>query len=138
MESELLKLAKTKDEDTNTFVKFTDNQSINNLLNNLDEYPHAFVLGCVMDKQIPAHRAWAIPYNISVEFSRFDIDFLTNISLDEYKKLFNEKKYHRFNDKCAEDFYEAVHKIKNEYENVSNDITSINNIFRYYRNTFRY
>ena len=126
MESELLKLAKTKDEDTNTFVKFTDNQSINNLLNNLDEYPHAFVLGCVMDKQIPAHRAWAIPYNISVEFSRFDIDFLTNISLDEYKKLFNEKKYHRFNDKCAEDFYEAVHKIKNEYDGNASKIWSDN------------
>lgn len=124
MESELLKLSKSKDEDTNNFVNFTDDPNVNKLLNNLEEYPHAFVLGCVMDKQVPAHRAWEIPYKISVEYGRFDIDFLAEISVEKYKELFNENKYHRFNDKCAEDFYYAVHKIKDEYDGDASKIWS--------------
>lgn len=57
MESEILKLARNYFEGEDTFVEFTDNHAINTFLNNFDEYPHAFVLGCVMDKQIPAQRA---------------------------------------------------------------------------------
>lgn len=86
-----------------------------NFLNDLDKYPHAFVLGSIMDKQIQADRAWAIPYKVYKELGNFDIDFLVNIPLKKYKELFNKGKYHRFNDKCATEFYEAIHKIKDEY-----------------------
>lgn len=125
MESELLRIAKSS-VDTDTFVNFTDDENINELLNNLEELPHAFVLGCVMDKQIPAHRAWAIPYKIYQELGNFDIDFLAEVPEEKYKKLFNEGKYHRFNDQCAGFFYEAVQKIKNDYDGDASRIWSDN------------
>ena len=126
MENELLRIAKSSDEDSDTFVNFADDQNINELLNNLEELPHAFVLGCVMDKQIPAHRAWAIPYKIYGELGSFDIDFLADVPEEKYKQLFNEGKYHRFNDQCAGFFYEAVQKIKNDYDGDASKIWSDN------------
>ena len=32
-------------------MEFTKNPEADNLLNNLKEFPHAFVLACVMDRQ---------------------------------------------------------------------------------------
>jgi hypothetical protein len=41
-------------------IKFTKNEEADKLLNNLKDFPHAFVLACVMDRQIKAERAWLI------------------------------------------------------------------------------
>ncbi len=45
-------------------IKFTKNKEPDKLLNNLKDFPHAFVLACLMDRQIKAERAWLIPYEI--------------------------------------------------------------------------
>lgn len=126
MESKLIEIAKSHYENDDNYVRFVDDYKVNDLLNNFDEYPHAFVLGCVMDKQIAAERAWSIPYKIYKELGKFDIDFLADVPVDEYKRLFNEGKYHRFNNQCAEFFYEAVHKIKDDYDGVATNIWSYN------------
>ena len=34
---------------------------VNELLDPLGRYPHAFVLACIMDRQVPAEKAWRIP-----------------------------------------------------------------------------
>jgi len=39
-------------------IEFTGNEEADNLLNDLDNFPHAFVLACIMDRQIKAERAW--------------------------------------------------------------------------------
>ena len=46
-------------------VQFTKVLKADALLNDLDAYPHAFVLACVMDRQVKAEKAWLIPYRIS-------------------------------------------------------------------------
>ncbi|HHT9132599.1 MAG TPA: hypothetical protein ACFYED_08935 [Candidatus Tripitaka californicus] len=43
-------------------VEFTKDSEADDLLNNLKQFPHAFVLACVMDRQLKAERAWQIPY----------------------------------------------------------------------------
>lgn len=56
----------------------------------------------------------------------FSIDFLGTFPLEKYKSLFREQKYHRFNDKCAEDFYFAVQKIREDYGGDATGIWSDN------------
>lgn len=126
MGSELMKIAEKHYENNDTFVILASEHKANELLNNFDEYPHAFVLGCIMDKQIPAPKAWAIPYKVYKELGNFNIDFLADVPMEKYIKMFKQGKYHRFNEKCAIDFYEAVHKIKDEYNGDASRIWSDN------------
>ena len=37
----------------------------NGLINNLELYPHAFVLACIMDSSVKAKKAWQVPYRFS-------------------------------------------------------------------------
>ena len=126
MESELLRLSKEDFNQEIDVVHFYGSEDQDKFYNDLTNNPHAFVLGSIMDKQIPAERAWAIPYKIYQELGDFDIDFLASIPLDKYKELFKNGKYHRFNDICANEFYEAVHKIKDDYDGDASKIWSNN------------
>ncbi len=93
----------------------------NDLLNDLKRFPHAFVLACIMDRQIPAERAWIIPYKISKEINGFNFKKLLGLSLSEIKEMFNRKKLHRFNDEMATNFYLGIKRIHEEYnDNASN------------------
>ncbi len=60
---------------------FTKNEEADKLLNNLDKYPHAFVLASVMDRQIRAERAWLIPYFISQEIGGFEFEKLLKLDM---------------------------------------------------------
>lgn len=42
----------------------TGDPAAESYLNNIAEFPHLFVLGCVMDRQIPTSRAWRIPTTV--------------------------------------------------------------------------
>jgi len=96
-------------------IKFTKNQEADKLLNNLKELPHAFVLACVMDRQIKAERAWLIPYEISKELGSFKFPKLLRLNLSQIKKIFRGKNLHRFNEIMAENFYSAIQKIHRDY-----------------------
>lgn len=102
-------------------VRFTGDYEADNLLNNLNNYPHAFVLACVMDRQIRAEKAWMIPYEISQEIKGFEFARLLDLTLTEIKDIFNRKRLHRFNDLMADNFYLAIQQIHNKYnDNASN------------------
>ncbi|NLM00350.1 MAG: iron-sulfur cluster loop [Treponema sp.] len=112
----LLDIAKKKFQEMNKQnIHFVENKEANDFLNNLDEYPHLFVLACLMDRQMKAERAWIIPYEVCTYFSVFSISELVTIKLEEYKKLFNEKSLHRFNNTMAECFFNAVQDINSKY-----------------------
>ena len=78
--------------------------------------PYLFVLGCVMDRQIKASKAWQIPKDIEKYFKVHNFEQLQQIPPGEIKKYFIEKKPHRFNDKMADCFNEAVKKIHIQYK----------------------
>lgn len=104
------------------FYEFTKNKEADKLLNNIEELPHAFVLACVMDRQIPAERAWSIPYLISKEIGGFEFKRLLSLKKDYIRKMFLEKKLHRFNEVMSENFYLAIQKIKNDYNGDASNI----------------
>ena len=123
----LVKLGKEKFKNPKeNSVHLVDNNDANELLNNLRDYPHAYILACCMDRQIKAERAWSIPFEVKQEIGQFDIETLANTTLDEYKRIFNDKKLHRYNNKMAEVFFKAVQKIKKDYNGDASQIWSNN------------
>ncbi|MGB4291275.1 MAG: hypothetical protein WBJ37_00140 [Bacteroidales bacterium] len=97
-------------------IRFTGNEDADSLLNDLDNYPHAFVLACVMDRKIKAERAWLIPYRISEKIGGFSMERLSSLSVDEVNHLMREPEpLHWFVDKMAKHFHSAVQWINNKY-----------------------
>lgn len=44
-------------------------ENANSLIRNIGQYPHAFVLACLMDTGVDADTAWAIPYRVQQKVS---------------------------------------------------------------------
>lgn len=107
-------------------VHLVDDKEQNDFLNDIENTPQAYVLACLMDRQIKAERAWSIPYRIKEIIGSFEIDELASVSLEEYKNIFNKNTLHRFNDTMAGVFYSAVHDIKNKYDGNASRIWSNN------------
>lgn len=107
-------------------VILVSDEEANKLVSDLENYPHAFVLAAIMDRQITFERAWKIPYLIKEKLGDFSISTLYNLSLNDYKKLFNDNKLHRYNEKMANVFYNAVCKIVNDYNGDASNIWSDN------------
>lgn len=97
-------------------VEFTKNQEADRLLNDLNKYPHAFVLACIMDRQIKAERAWLIPFYVSKKLGSFEFKKLIGIDLQEIKNIFKNNNLHRFNDIMANNFYSGIQLIHNKYD----------------------
>ena len=61
--NKLVEIAKKRFDEVDTqLVHFTGNAEIDTFLNDLTNYPHAYVLACLMDRRIKAERAWRIPF----------------------------------------------------------------------------
>jgi endonuclease-3 len=103
-------------------VPFTNIPESDNLLNNIEEYSHFFVCGCIMDRQIPAEKAWNIPYKISQECRGKNFQNFLSLSLDSLNAIFNEKRLHRFNAQMANNFYQALQIIHRDYEDCASQI----------------
>jgi endonuclease III len=86
------------------------------LILDIKHQPHAFVLACLMDRQIPAERAWIIPHLIRQELNTFAINDLAKVSEAQYQKIFAEKRLHHYNKIMALIFYQGVHHIVEKYK----------------------
>ena len=106
-----------------------EDPKINTILNDIQNYPHIFVLACLMDKQIKAERAWGIPYKICMDLcgGRFDFYSLTLLTQEQIANEFQENKLHRFNNNMAEVFYDAIQLIKQKYNGDASLIWKGNN-----------
>jgi endonuclease III len=117
MEDLILKLSKERfNEPKCGVIHFVDDREANRQLNDLTHHPHAFVLACLMDRQIPAERAWNIPGKVFSLVGGSDMKTLGAVKESHYIKLFTRAKLHRFSSKMASVFYNAIKRIKDEYQ----------------------
>ncbi len=107
-------------------VHLVDDAESNAFLNDIVNYPHAYVLACGMDRQIKAERAWMIPIYIRQILGTFDIGKLGNISLEKYTEMFTKNSLHRYNTLMAKTFYSSVQRIIKEYDGDASKIWSGN------------
>ena len=97
-------------------IQFTKVAEADALLNDLDTYPHAFVLACVMDRQVITKKAWLIPYRISDKLGGFSIEALSQLSRADVNRLISQPEpLHRFVEKMSRCFHSAVQLICNQY-----------------------
>ena len=122
----LIEKSKELFKENKAIVHFTNDEEQNKFLNDLEKRPHAFVLACLMDRQIQAERAWAIPYKIYKKLGTFDIYKLKEKEKEYYKELFNKNKFHKFNNDMAEIFYKGVCRIIDKYEGKADKIWNDN------------
>jgi endonuclease III len=104
------------------YIEFTKNKESDKLLNNLKDFPHAFVLACVMDRQIKAEKAWSIPYKILEEIESFELLRLLKINQRDIIEIFKRKSLHRFNEVMGKNSYLAIRKIHNNYQDDASNI----------------
>lgn len=107
-------------------VEFTNNKIINQGLCDIKNKPYLFVLACVMDRQIPAERAWSIPHILCEHFHILNFSQLTLLTKQDIINYFQEANLHRFNSDLGECFYEAVQRIKIIYNGDASKIWSNN------------
>ena len=106
---------------------FTKDDAADALMNNLDEYPHAFVLGCLMDKQMKAKLAWMVPYKINQELGDFHFSTLEKLTLSDIKQLMRHPKpLHRFPEKMSSEIYKAIKAIREKYDGIASQIWANN------------
>lgn len=106
-------------------VEFTGDKDCDLLLNDLKNYPHAFVVACIMDRQIKAELAWAIPYRLKERIGTFEFSELYRLKRREVSSYLNRPKpLHRFTDKMAECLYRAIQLIGDKYDGDASSIWS--------------
>jgi endonuclease-3 len=108
-----------------TKVCFTKHSASDDLLNDLADYPHAFVIACLMDRQVRAERAWHIPYQFKQRLGSFEIDDLQKLSLEEVTHLMTTPTpLHRMCNVMAKVFFLAVQQITQRYSGDASAIWS--------------
>lgn len=97
-------------------IKFTGDRDADELLNNLQDYPHAFVVACVMDRQIKAEKAWLIPHRLRQRLGTFNLSDLATLSLQAVTTLMCQPEpLHRFPDVMSKNFFSTVRRIAEQY-----------------------
>jgi uncharacterized HhH-GPD family protein len=97
-------------------IEFTKVPEADALLNDLTNHPHAFVLACIMDRQVRAEKAWLVPYEMSSRLGGFSMRVLTPLSQAEIRRhMTRPPPLHRFADRMSQFFHSAVQRIATEY-----------------------
>jgi len=100
-----------------TFHDFTGKLEADSLLNDIEERPHAFVLACVMDRQVKAELAWLIPYRFMEKLGDFRFSTLRGLTLEQVEKLMaRPEPLHRFPAKMSKNFYQALRLLETRYD----------------------
>lgn len=97
-------------------VPFTDLPAANALVDDISGHPHAFVLACIMDRQINYKKAWQIPYEVRRRLGSFSVARLASLTPREVTRLMSRPTpLHRFPRTMARYFRSAIQRISTHY-----------------------
>ncbi|MEW6032240.1 MAG: iron-sulfur cluster loop [Bacillota bacterium] len=98
------------------FVEFAGLAEADELLNDIDGHPHAFVIACVMDRQIGSERAWRVPYELKQRLGSLRFSLLAELSLEQLEQaMVQPQPLHRFPKLMARCAYAAIQRIEREF-----------------------
>lgn len=95
---------------------FTPDKQANALVADLRGHPHAFVIACIMDRQIKAERAWEIPYRIQERLGSFEFAALKRLSRSQIAGLMRRPTpLHRYPETMSKNLHGALALIDETY-----------------------
>ena len=118
----LFQKAKGLHEKPRYLIPFTRIPASDALLNDIEHYPHYFVLGCIMDRQIVAEKAWNIPHIVSEYSGGREFSSFLTLTQEDVNEIFRERRLHRFNQQMAFYFYRALRIIHSNYDDNASHI----------------
>jgi endonuclease III len=108
-----------------TTSQFSGNDNADRMLNDLEHYPHAYVIACIMDRQIPFERAWLIPYEVGQRLGSFQFDFLASQPPEVFDSAMSiPTPLHRFPATMGKAMYLAIQRIEDVYSGNASKIWS--------------
>jgi len=97
-------------------VSYAKHPEADALINNLKRHPHAFVLGCLMDRKVKSEKAWRIPYLIHHRTGTASFGELAALTEESIRKaMAGPPALHVYVRDMADIFYAAVQRIATEY-----------------------
>jgi endonuclease III len=96
-------------------IDYINDEKAKKLIVDFKNFPHAYVLACLMARRIKAEKAWLIPQKIYDNLNTFDIYELSKFKLEKYKKIFNQEKLHIYNNDMANIFFCGIQDIIKKY-----------------------
>lgn len=94
-----------------------EREAANDLLNDLETYPHIFVLGTLMARQYDIAKCWLIPYRFikDNQLGSFSFEALRDVSSQLVADWMSNPPKHRFHRKMGKNFYAGIQKIDQDY-----------------------
>lgn len=106
-------------------VAFTGDTSADALLNDINGHPHAFLMAALVDRQVPAERAWWLPASVRDRLGTFEISDLAELSEEAWVALLLQPPaLHRFPQTMATVLHRAVARIIARYHGDASRIWS--------------
>ena len=97
-------------------VPFTGDPEADELINDLTGHPHAFLFAALVDRQMPAKRAWMVPYLLRDRVGSFEIEDLAALDELQWVRLMREPTpAHRFPEVMAKVLCRAVGRVMTVY-----------------------
>lgn len=107
-------------------IKFSPKPHVNELLNDIENHPHLFVLGIQMDRGIESALAWEVPFRVREELAlkSFDFKAFREPPIEDLVKVFIMTGLHRYPAKMARIFYNTLEHIEQDYDSDAQQIWS--------------
>ncbi len=102
------------------WVDYTHDSEADALLNNLEQYPHLFLLGVIADRQVKAQRAWMIPIHIARRLGSTDFKVMRKLRKQRWIPMLKGK--HRFAKTIGEACFEGLRKVEDKYQSDASQI----------------
>jgi endonuclease-3 len=108
-------------------VSFTGEPAPDELINDIEGHPHAFVLAALVDRQVDAKIAWRLPHKVEERVGSFEIAALAKLSNADWVRVLREPTaLHRFVETMAGVLHAGVGRIVTEYQGNAAQIWSGN------------
>ena len=104
------------------YLELSQSEPGDSLLNDLKNYPHHFLLGCLMTPQIRAPRAFGIPWKIGEAIGGQDFTSFADTDEEDYCRIFRDLSLHRFHERYGISASRAIQRIADQYEGDASNI----------------